>query len=156
MSDFDEDEAARRLAAKWEVGKARPINPLAGFTDEQKRMAERFAGRDNARRIANAKEGRRVRIAPVRVTYEWYWFRYGGGYSNEHWCWRVNRIENGHQREQHAEGTDPEQLEEVLTALREKGIVPVDANGDLEPAKPKGPTVSKRKAIINSLRFYRP
>ncbi|WP_336741353.1 hypothetical protein [Aureimonas altamirensis] len=147
MSDFhDEDlsELERRMREKLLPAGSEPVR--SRLSEEDQRIAAKLMGRSNAERISNAREGRRVRVAPVRITYEWYWFRVNGGYSGEHYYWRINRVENGSQRVKHASGSSVDSLEETLEELRNKGIHVVDANTELE-GRPSRKNTSKRKSF---------
>lgn len=157
MSADDEEieRQAALLRERWKTDTPRKTNPLDGLDDDQKRMAARVVGREGIKSYENARRGRPVRVAPVVISYEWHWYRTGGGYSLERWYWRISRVENGRQREVHADGTDIEGLNEALAALKAKGIRVVDVNHELAPAKKVQPKVSRRKAILEELRYIR-
>lgn len=156
MSDFDDadlSELERRMRAKLQP----PSGPLAvrnGMSEDDQRMAEAFLGKDNARRIANAREGRRVRpLPPPQIHFEFYWIP--GDYTHGR-LWRINRVENGRHRVEYKMGHIDADLVDELAKLQAKGHRILD--GSLNPAapKPKAPKVSKRKQILKQLRFIRP
>lgn len=138
------------------VGQQSTSKPAVKFSQEEAKIAERLLGHDNARRLSAAKEGRRVYVAPVRVTYEWYMFQAGAYRDDQSWHWRINRLENGRCVEAYATGSYFEELNEAVNALKSKGVYVHDANLDRGPPTTRKPVPSKRKAIINELRFYRP
>jgi hypothetical protein len=69
--------------------------------------------------------------------------------------WRINRVENGRQRVEHREGYLEEDLHEAVRDLRAKGFYVADANLDRGRIRKPQPKVSRRKAILEDLRFIR-
>ncbi|WP_062225692.1 hypothetical protein [Aureimonas frigidaquae] len=119
LDDEDLSELERRMRAKLFAVSSRRIGHSVLSEDDQ-RIARRLIGADNAARIANAKEGRRVRLAPVITTVEYYWVRTGDLRPDE---WRID-VKVNHRREEQFQGIDPDELEGRLAEYRRRNIAP--------------------------------
>lgn len=147
-SEISDEELERRIRAKFFSGGEREAPRMS---DEDQRMAERLVGRDNLQRIANARDGRRVRLSEVRVHYEWYWIDAGPGLMSS---WRINRIENGRQSF-YASGYDDEGLTTELFKLRNSGARTQPLEIGFVPRGKDRPKESAKKANLDRLRNFR-
>lgn len=121
MSDFDDEdlsELERRMRAKLFSTGSEPVRN--GLSEDDQRMARRLIGADNAARIANAREGRRVRLAPVVTTVEYYWVHTRDALPD---YWHID-VKVNYRREEKHTGTDPDELEDRLAEYRRRNIAP--------------------------------
>jgi hypothetical protein len=150
MTEISDNELFERMKAKL-----RPdIKPKApGLTDEERRMADRFAGRDNVERVLNAKPGRKVRPVPVVIHFEWYEIPET---RDTLASWRVNRVENG-RVQAYASGYAQYQLEEELEKLRSSGafVRQYRVGFASEKPAPKERPVSRKQSIISEIGTFR-
>lgn len=165
MSDFDEielealeqrmreklnPEAPRKgglSAAELEMARKLVSGPAKsnayGLGEQEYMMARRLLGSSNAERLGRAQEGRRVRLAPVVVTIEWYVVP--GGYGPD--IWHYDRVVNGRKEtDQHASGVDFDDLNQRLAEFRKRNIHVRKITLEGEKREPPRP-VGQRKSF---------
>lgn len=130
MSDFhieDLSELERRMRAKLLPAGSEPVR--SRLSEEDQRIAAKLMGSDNARRVASAREGRRVRLAPVVTVVEYWWVQSRDLRPSE---WHIE-VKVNYRREEKHTGTDPDELEDRLAEYRRRNIVTKEARLEGHP-----------------------
>lgn len=130
MTELSDEELERQMRRKLFLNGPSSRSD-AGFTDEEKRIAEKLLGRDNAARLQRrpVSAGARFRPAPVSVHYEYWWVE--SSVTAVGW-WRIDRIENGRAIEHEWHGdfdTEVARLRKAGFTVREFRRGPVGAAG---------------------------
>ena len=114
-----------------------------GFTDEERRWAQKLLQGDNLDRLGKAsKTGRRFRPVPVVVWYEYWWFN---GSSCWGGSWRMQRVENGKRTDHHYTSETEAEINRLKAAGFTVREIPMDGAPSLHPPS-RGSSV-KRKSF---------
>jgi hypothetical protein len=117
--EIDLDELERRVRSKW----SEDLKPAPALAEEDRAVAVKLMGRDNARRMARMPSGKRFRyVAPV-ITAEYFYAAPGesmGGIQRSG-GWTINIFENGVKRST-TPGLREERCMFIVREIRKKGI----------------------------------
>lgn len=139
--EISDEELERQLRQKWFGGDSAPARPV--YSEAEARLARRWFGSDNADRLGRAKDGQRVRIAPVVEKVEWWWVRSTDFMPDE---WRVQRIVNG-RKEECESGRDPQVLSRILAEHRRRNIPCLRVRLDADKLQEAKQAPARRKSF---------